>query len=737
MSSPATAAVRLLSGEREPCRVATTVNIALAGLQSIDNVPLAVNDRVLVKDQTDPRQNGIYTASTGDWYRASDARDPRAITEGVTVQVQAGSVNAGKAYRFRNELPVVGTDPVVIDFYLSANFAEDAEETIDGYAEEVIGPLIDQVEAIRDTVSGLASDAVSQGNVPIYSSMVALASLSVPAAISALRVNGRSSAGDNGGGLFVSSANGSPDTFVSGDGRTWYRARELPTVTRFGAFTDIARFTTAMSSLAARLANYAHTSIGLAYSKHPFINQIRNSVVGHFIVLPADGGDCAGWAPALYVNDNATTARPQPYTTFTELPQEREGTPKTTLRQGLKVVGVGDTIDYAADRIEWEGDFATNDPTLLRPVGYASSNPLVPDYNQPVARFYGRAATLDPFNTTSADDGVNGNPKAVSDITSGATLTVAAGHGFVPGDRLWLYGTTGGQVQAGGRGFVVGTASTTAITLRTLKAGYYNIRMDSAVAEYSDPYNSGTELYIYRDNTPRIRRAHWWVGLHLPGRAGDQRSGTIQSRHIVGPNYENDGKYGGRWEFLVSPLSSWGEEKPVMYLRPWEELSTGNTPLSLWFAPTGGVGSGQERRVTHEKVPISALTIGGGTTVIAASTTAFLGLGGVSTTASNVAGVPSPVAGNITGLLIRAPGSIGTTTETWTVTLRKNGSATALTFIMTGNVSSGQDLGHTVSVDVGDVLDVTVVASAGTTPRPAAASVVILPAGKDTLLIAS
>ena len=53
MARPATAAVRLLTGERKPVRLATTANIALYGLQTIDGAPARVGDRVLVKDQTD------------------------------------------------------------------------------------------------------------------------------------------------------------------------------------------------------------------------------------------------------------------------------------------------------------------------------------------------------------------------------------------------------------------------------------------------------------------------------------------------------------------------------------------------------------------------------------------------------------------------------------------------------------------------------------------------------------
>ena len=62
-------------------KAATTANIAtLAGgaPNTLDGVTLAANDRVLVKDQTTPAQNGIYTVTTlgtganGTWARATD-----------------------------------------------------------------------------------------------------------------------------------------------------------------------------------------------------------------------------------------------------------------------------------------------------------------------------------------------------------------------------------------------------------------------------------------------------------------------------------------------------------------------------------------------------------------------------------------------------------------------------------------------------------------------------------------
>lgn len=63
----------------------------------------------------------------------------------------------------------------------------------------------DGAVAAKDIAAGYASDAVSQGNVPIYSSVAGMTALNVPQGIGSIRVNGFSAAGDAGGGLYVRS----------------------------------------------------------------------------------------------------------------------------------------------------------------------------------------------------------------------------------------------------------------------------------------------------------------------------------------------------------------------------------------------------------------------------------------------------------------------------------------------------------------------------------------------------
>jgi len=86
---------------KEAAHVATTGNITLSGTQTIDGIALSVGQRVLVKDQTDKKTNGIYVVSSGAWSRASDA-DTAAELAKATIFVEAGSTQANTGWTCSN-----------------------------------------------------------------------------------------------------------------------------------------------------------------------------------------------------------------------------------------------------------------------------------------------------------------------------------------------------------------------------------------------------------------------------------------------------------------------------------------------------------------------------------------------------------------------------------------------------------------------------------------------------------
>lgn len=56
---------------KNPVTAATTTNITLSGLQTVDGVSLVAGNTVLVKNETNAAQNGIYQVNTGAWTYAT------------------------------------------------------------------------------------------------------------------------------------------------------------------------------------------------------------------------------------------------------------------------------------------------------------------------------------------------------------------------------------------------------------------------------------------------------------------------------------------------------------------------------------------------------------------------------------------------------------------------------------------------------------------------------------------
>jgi hypothetical protein len=90
-------------------RAATTgTNIALSGIQPIDDVPLDVLDPVLVKDQTNASDNGTYVVQPGPWLRRDTSIAPEAA-----IRISEGTVNGHTEWYLATHAPVtLGTTPL-------------------------------------------------------------------------------------------------------------------------------------------------------------------------------------------------------------------------------------------------------------------------------------------------------------------------------------------------------------------------------------------------------------------------------------------------------------------------------------------------------------------------------------------------------------------------------------------------------------------------------------------------
>ncbi len=96
---------------KSPVMCATIEDRALTGLGTIDGYVLQIGNRVLVKDQDDATENGIWVAAAGAWARATDA-DGAGELDNAFVRVTYGTVNASTSWVVAGESLTPGTDEI-------------------------------------------------------------------------------------------------------------------------------------------------------------------------------------------------------------------------------------------------------------------------------------------------------------------------------------------------------------------------------------------------------------------------------------------------------------------------------------------------------------------------------------------------------------------------------------------------------------------------------------------------
>jgi hypothetical protein len=161
---------------------AGTITAGSNGALSIDGQTPSTNDRVLLKDQTDPVQNGLYRVTTvGDGSsayvltRTPDGDEAIEITGGAFVFVEEGTANADNGYVFtHNGTPTLGTTDITVAQFSGAGqiSAGDAllktgntlDVRVDGTTIEVTSDALNVVDGGIDT-QHLANDAVTTAKI--------------------------------------------------------------------------------------------------------------------------------------------------------------------------------------------------------------------------------------------------------------------------------------------------------------------------------------------------------------------------------------------------------------------------------------------------------------------------------------------------------------------------------------------------------------------------------------------
>ena len=99
---------------KDSCRVASTADIAIASAltdsSTIDGITVATGDRVLLKDQSDASENGIYAVvASGAASRTTDADTDVLMTSGMYTFISEGTVSNAMGY------VLTTADPITLD----------------------------------------------------------------------------------------------------------------------------------------------------------------------------------------------------------------------------------------------------------------------------------------------------------------------------------------------------------------------------------------------------------------------------------------------------------------------------------------------------------------------------------------------------------------------------------------------------------------------------------------------
>lgn len=156
-----------------PVDAATTTSVTLNGIQTVDTIILTDGYRVLVKDQSNLTENGIYdVVSNGDWTRALDFDGPRDVVQGTCVYVRSGDVSGENVKHFfemniganpdSNGNVVFGQTSITFDkiFFESEIYAQEAQDAA-ADAEEARIATEAAAAAIATSLQGTSTTSIA------------------------------------------------------------------------------------------------------------------------------------------------------------------------------------------------------------------------------------------------------------------------------------------------------------------------------------------------------------------------------------------------------------------------------------------------------------------------------------------------------------------------------------------------------------------------------------------------
>jgi hypothetical protein len=146
---------------KDSVRAASTAQRALSGLTAIDGVTPVANDRILLKNQTAPAENGIWLAQAAAWTRATDADSDSDLINATVFVSEGGQADTAWVMTTNSPITLGTTGLTWVQFGAGTSYIAGNGLTLTGATFDIVAANTSIVVGADNIAVGFAGTGVA------------------------------------------------------------------------------------------------------------------------------------------------------------------------------------------------------------------------------------------------------------------------------------------------------------------------------------------------------------------------------------------------------------------------------------------------------------------------------------------------------------------------------------------------------------------------------------------------